>query len=71
MIVQGVRLADLSVENFTFIDNNHLREALSGALAWENGPVLAADTVYMRSHEVGQVDRVAFDPATDVVSFKF
>ncbi len=71
VIVQGVRLADLSVENFEFIDNNHLREALSGALAWENGPVLAADTVYMRSHEVGQVDRVAFDPATDVVSFKF
>jgi chitinase len=71
VIVQGVRLADLSVENFGFIDNNHLREALSGALAWENGPVLAADTVYMRSHEVGQVDRVAFDPATDVVSFKF
>lgn len=71
VIVQGVRLADLSVENFEFIDNNHLREALSGALAWENGPVLAADTVYMRSHEVGQVDRVAFDPATDAVSFKF
>ena len=71
VIVQGVRLADLSVENFEYIDNNHLREALSGALAWENGPVLAPDTVYMRSHEVGQVDRVAFDPATDVVSFKF
>ena len=71
VIVQGVRLADLSAENFRFIDNDHLREALSGALAWENGPVLAADTVYMRSHEVGQVDRVAFDPATDVVSFKF
>ena len=71
VIVQGVSLADLSVENFEFIDNDHLREALSGALAWENGPVLAADTVYMRSHEVGQVDRVAFDPATDVVSFKF
>ncbi len=71
VIVQGVRLADLSVKNFEYIDNNHLREALSGALAWENGPVLAADTVYMRSHEVGQVDRVAFDPATDVVSFKF
>ncbi len=71
VIVQGVRLADLSVENFEYIDNNHLREALSGALAWENGPVLALDTVYMRSHEVGQVDRVAFDPATDVVSFKF
>ncbi|WP_428684261.1 Calx-beta domain-containing protein [Reyranella sp.] len=71
VIVQGVRLADLSVENFEYIDNNHLREALSGALAWENGPVLAADTVYMRSHEVGQVDRVDFDPATDVVSFKF
>ncbi len=71
VIVQGVRLADLSVENFELIDNNHLREALSGALAWETGPVLATDTVYMRSHEVGQVDRVAFDPATDVVSFKF
>jgi hypothetical protein len=71
VIVQGIRLADLSVENFEYIDNNHLREAVSGALAWENGPVLAADTVYMRSHEVGQVDRVAFDPATDVVSFKF
>lgn len=71
VIVQGVRLSDLSVQNFEYIDNNHLREALSGALAWENGPVLAAHTVYMRSHEVGQVDRVAFNPATDAVSFKF
>ena len=71
VIVQGVRLSDLSVKNFEYIDNNHLREALSGALAWENGPVLAAHTVYMRSHEVGQVDRVAFNPATDAVSFKF
>ncbi len=71
VIIQGVRLADLTVDNFAYIDNNHLREALSGALAWENGPALEAHTVYMRSHEVGQVDKVAFDPAVDVVSFKY
>ncbi|MEW6121122.1 MAG: glycosyl hydrolase family 18 protein [Pseudomonadota bacterium] len=70
-IILGVRLADLTVDSFAYIDNAHLREAVSGALAWEKGITPEAHTVYARSHEVGQVDRVAFDPATDVVSFKY
>ena len=37
------------------------------------GPYIssAANTVYMRTHEVGQIDRVDFDPATDKVSFLY
>ncbi|MEW6256395.1 MAG: glycosyl hydrolase family 18 protein [Pseudomonadota bacterium] len=70
-IILGVRLADLTVDSFAYIENAHLREAVSGALAWELGITAEANTVYARSHEVGQVDRVAFDPATDVVSFKY
>ena len=30
-----------------------------------------AHTVYARSHELGQIDKVAFDPATDVVDFRY
>lgn len=67
----GVRVADLNTANFLFIDNAHLREDVSGALAWEKGISSAANTVYMRTHEVGQIDRVDFDPATDKVSFLY
>ncbi len=70
-IVQGVNLADLDVGNFRPVSNNHLREDLSGALAWERGITQEPHTVYARSHEYGQVDRVAFDAATDVVDFRY
>lgn len=70
-IIEGVRLADLDVGDFAPIGNQHLREDVSGPLAWEHGIVAAPHTVYARSHEVGQVDRVTFDPAADIVDFRY
>ena len=70
-IIQGVSLGQLTVDSFTPIINDHLRQDLSGALAWEHGVTAAPGTVYARSHEVGQIDRVAFDAATDVVDFRY
>ena len=70
-IIEGVSLGQLTVDSFTPIINDHLRQDLSGALAWEQGITPAANTVYARSHEVGQVDQVAFDLATDVVDFRY
>ena len=70
-IIQGVSLGQLTVDSFTPIINDHLRQDLSGALAWEHGVTAAPGTVYARSHEIGQIDRVAFDAATDVVDFRY
>ena len=70
-LIQGVNLATLGTEDFMPIDNLHLREDISGALAWEDGIVEQPNTVYLRSHEVGQIDRVAFDPATDRVDMRY
>ena len=70
-VIQGVSLGQLTVDNFAPIINDHLRQDLSGALAWERGITAAPNTVYVRSHEVGQVDTVAFNPATDVVDFRY
>ncbi len=71
IVIQGVSLGQLTINSFTPIQNDHLRQCLSGALAWEQGITAAPNTVYARSHELGQVDRVAFNPATDVVDFRF
>ncbi len=71
IIIQGVSLGQLTINSFTPIENDHLRQCLSGALAWEQGITLRPNTVYARSHELGQVDRVSFNPATDVVDFRF
>ncbi|QTL02897.1 cellulase family glycosylhydrolase [Aquabacter sp. L1I39] len=70
-IVQGVSLGQLTIDNFKPIINDHLRQDVSGALAWEHGIVQAPHTVYARSHEIGQVDRVSFDPAHDIVDFRY
>ncbi len=70
-IVQGVSLGQLTIDSFTPIQNDHLRQDVSGALAWEHGIVQAPHTVYARSHEIGQVDRVSFDPAQDIVDFRY
>lgn len=67
----GVRLADLNTSNFKSIGNAHLREDVSGALAWEKGITPAANTVYYRTHEVGQTDKVDFNPSTDKVSLLY
>ncbi len=61
-IVVGVSLGQLTIDSFVPIQNDHLRQDLSGALAWEHGITPAANTVYARSHEIGQIDRVAFNP---------
>lgn len=71
IVIQGVSLGQLTVDSFELIENAHLRECLSGALAWEQGVTPLAHTVYARSHELGQIDKVAFDPATDVVDFRY
>lgn len=71
IIVKGVSLGQLTVDSFAPVENAHLRECLSGALAWEQGVTPSAHTVYARSHELGQIDKVAFDPATDVVDFRY
>lgn len=71
VLIAGVSLGQLTVDSFVPVQNAHLRQDLSGALAWEHGIEEAPHTVYARSHEVGQIDRVAFDPATDVVDFRY
>ncbi len=71
IIVQGVSLGQLTVDNFAPVLNDHLRQDLSGAMAWEHGITAEPNTVYARSHEVGQIDRVAFNPSTDVVDFRY
>ncbi len=71
IIIRGVSLGQLTVDSFAPIINDHLRQCLSGALAWEQGITAASNTVYARSHELGRIDKVAFDPATDVVDFRF
>ena len=70
-VLRGVSLGQLTVDSFAPIINDHLRQDLSGALAWEQGITTAPNTVYIRSHEVGQVDTVAFNPVTDVVDFRY
>jgi chitinase len=71
IIIQGVSLGQLTINSFTPIENDHLRQCLSGALAWEQGITAAPNTVYARSHELGQIDKVAFNPATDKVDFRY
>nr|WP_232786762.1 Calx-beta domain-containing protein [Mycolicibacterium aurum] len=70
-IITGVSLSQLTIDSFTPVINDHLRQDLSGALAWEQGVTAKPNTVYARSHEVGQIDRVAFNAATDVVDFRY
>ena len=70
-VIAGVSLGQLTIDSFAPIINDHLRQDLSGAMAWEHGVTPAPNTVYARSHEVGQIDRVAFNPATDVVDFRY
>ena len=71
IVLQGVSLGQLTIDNFAPVINDHLRQDLSGAMAWEHGITAQPNTVYARSHEVGQIDRVAFNPSTDVVDFRY
>jgi hypothetical protein len=57
-VIAGVSLGQLTIDSFTPILNDHLRQDLSGALAWEHGVTPAPNTVYARSHEIGRPGRV-------------
>lgn len=70
-IIVGVSLGQLTIDSFTPIENDHLRQDLSGALAWEHGITPDDGVVYVRSHEVGRVDTVSFDPSTDIIDFRY
>ncbi|PRC52490.1 hypothetical protein C6A85_58655, partial [Mycobacterium sp. ITM-2017-0098] len=64
-------LSQLTIDSFAPVINDHLRQDLSGALAWEHGVTAAPNTVYARSNEVGQIDRVAFNATTGTVDFRY
>ncbi|WP_168206347.1 hypothetical protein [Labrenzia sp. PHM005] len=72
-ILQGVQLADLTIESFGVVGNEHLRQDLGGVLSWEKGiGPRDGDTVYIRSHEYGQAEVInGFDPATQKISFLY
>ena len=70
-VVRGIPLGELTADNFTPIADDGLRRDITAALAWESGISPQAHTVYARSYEAGRVERVAFDPATDVVDFRY
>ncbi|WP_299473499.1 hypothetical protein [uncultured Roseibium sp.] len=72
-ILQGVLLAEMSMENFGVVGNEHLRQDIGGLLSWVTnvGP-READTVYLRSHEYGVSEVIdGFDPATQKISFLY
>lgn len=64
--IEGVSLGRLTVDSFVPVKNHHLRMGLSGTLAWEQDQEAAPHTAYARSRKAGQLDRVTFDPATDL-----
>ncbi|MCR9286125.1 MAG: glycoside hydrolase family 9 protein [Bacteroidetes bacterium] len=70
LILEGIFLKDLQWFNFTAIQDAHFQQDISAALAYENCTGLSRpNTVYVRSHEPNLVETVAFNPATDKVSF--
>ena len=72
-IISGVQFDELSIENFSVVANEHLRQDIGGALSWESGiGPRDSDTVYIRSHEVGVHERIqGFDPAKTSLSFLY
>ena len=74
VVIVGVSLGQLTVDSFLPVENDHLRQCLAGALAWAHaeamGETAEPGVVFARSHQPGRIDRVAFDPATDVVDFR-
>lgn len=71
--VPDVTYAQLSIENFVAIADEHLRQDLGGVLSWEHqvGP-REPSTIYIRSHETGVQDRVeGFDPQTMKISLLY
>ncbi len=70
LVLEGIFLKDLQWFNFTVIQDAHFQQDISATLAYENCTGLSQpNTVYIRSHEPDVVEEVAFDPATDKISF--
>ena len=72
-VIEGIGFADLSLENYGIVGNEHLRQDLGGVISWELGVgPRDAGTVYVRSHEYGVEERVeGFDPAVNKLSFLY
>ena len=72
-IIQGVTLADLTIESFGIVGNEHFRQDIGGVMSWELGIGPREDnTTYIRSHEYGVTEVInGFDPATDMISFLY
>ena len=72
-VLSDVSYADVSLENIVPVVDEHLRQDIGGVLSWEHqvGP-RQADTVYIRSHEIGVHERIdGFDPATMKISLLY
>ncbi len=72
-VITDVYLEDLTVDNFSVITNEHLRQDVGGILSWERnvGP-RDPNTIYIRSHEYGVHERIEeFDPLTMKLSFLY
>ena len=72
-IVQGVTFENISIEDFGVVGNEHLRQDIGGVISWEQGVgPMAADTVYIRSHEYGRHEVIDdFDPTYMKLSFLY
>ena len=69
----GLSWADLSLDNFGIVGNEHLRQDIGAVLSWEQG-IGDRDpkTIYLRSHEYGVHEVIEnFDPTTQKLSFLY
>ncbi len=69
----GVSWADLSLDNFGVVGNEHLRQDIGAVLSWEQGiGDRDPNTIYVRSHEYGVHEVIEnFDPTTQKLSFLY
>ena len=72
-IVQGITYADVTIDDFGVVGNEHLREDMGGVVSWEQGVgPREADTVYLRSHEYGVHEVIdGFDPTSMKISLLY
>lgn len=65
--------ADLSLDNFGIVGNEHLRQDIGAVLSWEQGiGDRNPNTIYLRSHEYGVHEVIEnFDPTTQKLSFLY
>ena len=71
--LQGLKWADLSLDNFGIVENEHLRQDIGAVLSWEkNIGIRESNTVYVRSHQFGVQEVINdFDPQTQKLSFLY